>query len=150
MILNGQVELKAAQDVVWNVLLDPNALQQAIPGCEELVEVEPDKYQANLKLGIAAVRGAYQARVQVSDRVPTDRYRLRIEGSGGPGFVQIDGTVRLSQQGGDSTLVQYEYDVKVGGTIAAVGQRVLGGVAKFMMGEFFKAMQNRLPQGSPD
>ena len=146
MVLNGQVELNAPQDVVWSVLLDRNALQKSIPGCQELVEVAPDSYEANLKLGIAAVRGNYQARVQVSDQVPTDHYRLRIEGSGGPGYVQIDGTIQLAPQGGASTLVQYEYEVKVGGTIAAVGQRVLGGVAKFMMGEFFKAMRSQLPQ----
>ncbi len=145
-MLNGKVELQAAQDVVWKVLLDPNSLKQAIPGCEELVELEPDHYQANLKLGIAAVRGAYQARVQVSDQYPNEQYRLRIEGSGAPGFVNIDGTIRLAAQGDASTMVEYDYDVKVGGTIAAVGQRVLGGVAKYMMGEFFKAMRNQLPQ----
>ncbi len=146
VVINGQTTLNAAQEIVWKVLQDPDALKNAIPGCDELTEIEPDTYKATLKLGVAAVRGTYVARVQVADQVAPSQYRLRINGSGGTGFVDVDGTVRLTATGSDTTAVEYEFDVNVGGTIAGVGQRMLSGVAKFMMGEFVKSMEKQIPK----
>ena len=45
-----------------------------------------------------------------------------MEGSGGPGFVNGDAKIVLSESG-TSTTVEVTADVEVGGTIARVGQR---------------------------
>ena len=38
------------------------------------------------------------------------------------------------------TRVSYDADVQVGGLIASVGQRMLGGVSKMMLDQFFNRM----------
>jgi carbon monoxide dehydrogenase subunit G len=38
----------------------------------------------------------------------------------------------------------WDCDAEVGGMIASVGGRVLGGIAKFMAGQFFKAIEKQL------
>jgi carbon monoxide dehydrogenase subunit G len=144
MIVEGQVIFDAPRETVWNLLLDPEALRAAIPGCESMAESGPDQYDAALKLGIAAIKGNYTAQVRVAEKRPPESYRLSISGSGGPGFVNVDGRLDLAPQDG-KTAVDYRFDVQVGGMIAAVGQRMLGGVAKMMMGEFFKGLQKQLP-----
>ena len=40
------------------------------------------------------------------------------------------------------TLVTYAGDVEIGGLIAGVGQRIIGGIAKMLAGQFFKNMEN--------
>jgi len=42
------------------MLLDPKALQAAMPGCERFVEVAPSSYDVTIKIGIAAIKGTYQ------------------------------------------------------------------------------------------
>ena len=57
MKIEGTYKFKAAQEQVWEVLTHPRYLEKAIPGCEKLEETEPGKYDATLKIGIAAIKG---------------------------------------------------------------------------------------------
>jgi carbon monoxide dehydrogenase subunit G len=77
------------------------------------------------------------------DMKPPDSYRMAVEGSGAPGFVRGEATITLSDTG-VGTKVSYSADVQVGGLIAGVGQRMLGGVTKMMGDQFFNKMRQRL------
>jgi carbon monoxide dehydrogenase subunit G len=50
----------------------------------------------------------------------------------------------LQDVAGDQTAVHVSGDGQVGGVMAGVGQRLVEGVAKQLMGQFFQCMQNRL------
>ena len=63
------------------------------------------------------------------------------EGSGGPGFMQGDVSIDLEEANGQ-TILKYSTDAKIGGLIASVGQRMMGGVAKMMVDQFFKKMES--------
>lgn len=139
MKLEGSYEVRAPRQKVWSAFLDPETLRKAIPGCEKLEMVAPDEYKATLKIGVAAVKGTFEGKVRLSDKKPSDSYRLAAEGSGGPGFVRADTLISLSDiEGG--TRVSYSADVQVGGLIAGVGQRMIGGVSKMMADQFFNRM----------
>jgi carbon monoxide dehydrogenase subunit G len=62
------------------------------------------------------------------------------EGAGGPGFMKGDVAIDLEDRGGE-TLLKYSTDAKVGGIIAGLGQRMIGGVAKMMVEQFFKKVE---------
>ncbi len=143
MKLEGKHTFQATQDRVWDLLTNPRHLEKALPGCEKLEEKEPGKYDALLKIGIAAVKGTYDGKVEIADPVPPKQYRLIGEGSGNPGFVKGEAFIELTQQD-QNTLVSYKGDVQVGGLIAGVGQRLIGGIAKMMLGQFFKNMEKEL------
>jgi uncharacterized protein len=143
MKLEGSYEVKAPRQKVWSAFLDPETLRKAIPGCEKLEMVGPDEYKATLKIGVAAVKGTFEGKVRLLDKKPSDSYRLAAEGSGGPGFVRADTLISLDDiEGG--TRVSYSADVQVGGLIAGVGQRMLGGVSKMMADQFFNRMSELL------
>jgi carbon monoxide dehydrogenase subunit G len=143
MKLEGSYEVKASRDKVWSAFLDPETLRKAIPGCEKLEMIGPDEYKATLKIGVAAVKGTFEGKVRLSDKKPSDSYRLAAEGSGGPGFVRADTVISLADIDG-GTRVSYSADVQVGGLIAGVGQRMLGGVSKMMADQFFTRMSEQL------
>ncbi len=143
MKLEGSYDVKAPRQKVWSAFLDPETLRKAIPGCEKLEMIAPDEYKATLKVGVGAVKGTFEGKVRLSDKKPSDSYRLAAEGSGGPGFVRADTLISLSDiEGG--TRVSYSADVQVGGLIAGVGQRMLGGVSKMMADQFFNRMSEQL------
>ena len=143
MKLEGSYEVKAPREKVWSAFLDPDTLRKAIPGCEKLEMVGPDEYKATMKIGVAAVKGTFEGKVRLSDKKPSDSYRLAAEGSGGPGFVRADTLISLADIDG-GTRVSYTADVQVGGLIAGVGQRMLGGVSKMMADQFFNRMSEQL------
>jgi carbon monoxide dehydrogenase subunit G len=59
-----------------------------------------------------------------------------VEGNGKIGFMKGEGLLKLTPQG-EGTGVAYEGDVQVGGTMAAVGQRLIDATAKMMIKRFF-------------
>ncbi len=143
MKIDGTHTFQATQEQVWDLLTNPRHLEKALPGCESLEEREPGKYDALLKIGIAAVKGTYNGKVEISDSDPPNQYRLSGEGIGSPGFVKGEALIELSRQD-QSTLVSYKGDVQVGGLIAGVGQRLISGITKMMLGQFFKNMEKEL------
>ena len=143
MKIEGSHDVPAPRQKVWDAFLDPRQLQKAIPGCEKLEAVGADEFKATLKIGVAAVKGTFEGKVRLSDRKPPESYRLAAEGSGGPGFLKADTLITLSEIAG-GTRVAYSADVQVGGLIAGVGQRMLGGVSKMMADQFFGKMSDLL------
>ena len=141
MKFDGSFTFNASRDKVWQVLLDPKVLAQCVPGCESLREVGPDQYEAIMKVGVASVKGTYKGKVSIRDKRPPFHYVLSGEGSGGPGFMQGDVSVDLEENNGQ-TLLKYSSEAKVGGLIASIGQRMLNGVAKMMLDQFFKKMES--------
>ena len=141
MKIDGSYIFNAPRERVWQVLLDPKVLAQCVPGCESLNEVGPDQYEAIMKVGVASVKGTYKGKVAIKDKQTPSHYVLSGEGSGGPGFMQGNVAVDLEEQDGQ-TLLKYSSEAKVGGLIASIGQRMLGGVAKMMLDQFFKKMES--------
>lgn len=137
MILEGDLEIDAPRDVVWDLLNDPNILQKHMPGCESLDLVGEDRYEAVITLGVAAIKGTYKARFDILDKRPPQSYTLRIEGSGKPGFVKGEGQVTLEDLGA-RTLLKYSGEMQVGGVIARVGQRLIGTISKKLTRQFFQ------------
>jgi carbon monoxide dehydrogenase subunit G len=143
MKIEGSSDIPAPREKVWAAFLDPDILAQALPGCEKLEAIGPNEYKATMKVGVAAIKGTFEGKVKLSDLEPPNRYRMAVEGSGGPGFVRGDAGMEMSDVDG-GTKVSYDADVQVGGLIASVGQRMLGGVTKMMLDQFFTRMTELL------
>lgn len=137
MKLEGSFKFEESQAQVWEAVTNPRHLEKAIPGCASLKEYEPNKYDVLLKIAIPAVKGSYTLKFEMADAQPPQQCRLIGEGSGGPGFVKGETTIKLTVED-DGTVLNYAGDVQVGGLIAGIGQRMIGGIAKMMAKQFFK------------
>jgi carbon monoxide dehydrogenase subunit G len=144
MRVEGTYRFPASQQRVFEVLLDPAALRNCIPGCERLEPIGEDRYEATLKVGVAAVRGTYKGEVQIADRDDPTSYRMRVQGRGGPGFVKGEATITVRPVSDTEAEVVVVGDGQVGGMIAGVAQRLMGGVANMMMNQFFECLRKQL------
>lgn len=149
MKLEATYTILAPRDLVWQQLMNPEALGRALPGCEK-IESNPDgSFRAELKVGIAAVKGTYHGRIEILEAVPPERYRMKVEGQGTGGFLKGEGMVTLSDHVTE-TLISYAGDVQVGGIIASVGQRLMLGAAKQIVNQFFEAFAKQIkPSDQP-
>lgn len=140
MKLEGIYRFPQPLDQVWSALNDPAVLEKATPGCKSLTQVGPSEFEAELEMGVANIKGKYKGKVAITEAEPLSGYRLHIEGKGSPGFVSASVAIRLSP-GESGTELTYQGDAQVGGMIAGVGQRILGGVARLTLEQFFKAVE---------
>lgn len=138
----------AAQQELWKLLHDPARLTHCIPGCEQMVEAGRDKYTATLKIGVAAVKGTYVGQVQISEKQPYSVFKLTVDGSGRPGFVRGLAAIGLLEEGERQTRLSISGEAQVGGPIASVGQRFLHGIARQMIGTFFRNIEKELLNGN--
>jgi len=139
MKVEGAYTFPGPPQQVWELLLDPESLRLCIPGVESLTETSADHWDAVMKVGVAAIKGTYKGKVAIVEKEPPNNYTLQVEGSGGPGFVK--GTAKITLEAGDGgTHVKVDGDGQVGGMLAGVGQRMLPGVAKMLMNQFFECL----------
>lgn len=146
MEIRGTRTLKTRIDRLWDALDNPDLLARCAPGCKELELVGDGEYRALLELGVAAIKGRYVSRVTITDRERTDgsgSLRVAISGDGDSGFLHGTGQVQLEDRG-TGTYVAYHANVTVGGKVAGIGQRVLGGIANMLINQFFKSLEKEL------
>ena len=135
----GTTLVPAAPEMVWQTLLDPEALAAVIPGCHALDLVAENQYHATVSLGVGPVRGRFEAGVRLSDLDPPNALMLSGELSGPLGSSRGSGRVRLEAADG-GTRVTYDYSVAISGKVAAVGGRLLEGAARVVVGQFFERL----------
>lgn len=144
MKLQGSQVFSMGQRQLWELLQDPEVLREATPGCEWLRPVGEDEYDIELKIGVAAISGRYEGRIALRDKHPPERYTLAIEATGGTGFVKGEAQIALVPIDEGTTRLTFEGEAQVGGLIASVGQRMLEGVGKFIVGQFFKNLEREV------
>ena len=152
MKISGSYTLPVAPERAYQMLQDPAILAQAIPGCESLEKIGADEYRMKMKVLLAALSGQFGGKVRITDQSSPSSFRLIVESSGRIGFLKGDGLLKFVPRYTDYispraearipaaeviTVVSYEGDAQVGGTMAAVGQRLIDGTAKMMIKKFF-------------
>ena len=143
MDITGTYTFAAPPERVWALMMDPEKIASCIPGCERLEPDGVDRYKAAITIGMAAITGKYDGIVTISDKVEPSSYRLKVEGQGRPGFVKGEVAITLRADGAN-TVVDVAGTAQTGGTIARLGQRIVGSAAKMLQDRFFACMQSKL------
>ena len=139
MKISGTYTLPVPPERAYQMMQDPEVLARAMPGCQALEKTGENEYRMKMVMVLASLSGAFEGKVRITDQEPPSSFRLVVEGSGRIGFLKGDGVLRLrAVEGG--TEVSYEGEAQVGGTIAAIGQRLIDGTAKMMTKKFFEKL----------
>ena len=140
MKITGTYTLPVPVEKAYSSLQDPALLSQTMPGCESLDKIGPDEYAMKMKMAMSMVSGNFDGKVRIADQNPHSSFKLIVEGQGKIGFVKGTGAINLKAIDEKSTEVTYDGDVQVGGTIAAVGSRLIDTTSKMMIKKFFDKM----------
>ena len=146
--LSGDNAFKVGRERLWALLNDPEVLKRAIPGCNAVERITDDRYRMGLKVQVAAVSGEYMGEVEIQDRIIPTHYVLLVGGEGSIGFMKGRASFDLDARDDGSTQLRYVGTAEVGGLVAGVGQRVLIGVARFLVGRFFKGIEKEIDAGT--
>jgi carbon monoxide dehydrogenase subunit G len=147
MKVEGSYKVPGSRETVYKLLLNREALLNAFPGCQKLTSNQECSYDAEMCVGIAAVKGTYQGRVEILDQKPPERFRMRVNLHGKGGFLKGEGEIVLSSSG-DETTVSYSGETQVGGMIAAVGQRMIQAASRQIVSQFFQAFADQIQRAS--
>ena len=142
--IGGQEKFSAPVDRLWDALNDPAVLTRCIPGCREMIPEGEDRYRVHLDLKVASVGGSFEGAIALTDKAEPTSCRITVSGSGTLGQGTGAASFELSAEADGSTLMHYAGEGEIGGLVAGVGQRVLKGVAKHLIGRFFTALRKEV------
>ena len=131
------------QERAYAALQDPVVLAKCMPGCESLEKVGDNEYAMKMKMVMAALSGQFAGKVRIADPEPSSSFKLIVEGTGKIGFMKGEGLLNL-RAAGPAVEVAYDGEVQVGGTMAAVGQRLIETTSKMMIKRFFEKLSEEL------
>jgi 2-furoyl-CoA dehydrogenase large subunit len=138
----GQEIIPGDPQTVFTMLLDVNVLGSLIPGCQGIDQESPTQFRAEVLIGIGPVKGRYRVNISLSNLEPPHAVTLTGSATGALGFGRGHGRIVLAEDAG-TTRLQYEYTAHIGGKLAAIGDRLLDGAARVLIGQFFSALRRR-------
>ncbi|GAA4333224.1 molybdopterin-dependent oxidoreductase [Pigmentiphaga soli] len=144
----GEILLPAPPEAIFAVLLDPAALARVVPGCNALEETGPNRYRADVTVGVGMIKARYAAEIALSELDPPRRLRLAGSGLSSMGAARGSGLVTLEPAGG-GTLLRYDYEAEVSGKVAAVGGRMLEGAARIILRQLFEQLGRQAGGAAP-
>lgn len=141
--LTGEYDFKAPQELVWEMMLDPDVLAMTIPGCEKLDRIDENSFQGRLNIKVGPVQGVFQGKVESSELRPPASFRISVNGNGPAGVVRGEGTVMLEAVE-ENTRIHYDGTVQINGRIASVGQRVMDSSAKSIVRQSLQNLDRQI------
>jgi carbon monoxide dehydrogenase subunit G len=139
MKISGSAQVPHPPERTYELMQDPAVLSKAIPGCESLEKNSEGEYKMKMKMILASFSGLFEGKVRLVDPVPPTSFRMVVEGSGKIGFMKGEGVLTLTAKDG-GTEVAYDGDAQIGGTIAAVGQRLIDTTSRLLIKRFFEKL----------
>ena len=145
MKIEGSLSVSAAPEKLWDLLQDPEFLKEVMPGCKELKETGEDEFTGIIEAKVGSISSKYTTKFSIQDKNPPHSYHLHLEGKGKGGFVRADINVVLEPNIGE-TILKYDGDVAIGGTVARIGQRLVDVAAKMMINKGFQKLKEKVEE----
>ncbi|MDE0209000.1 MAG: carbon monoxide dehydrogenase subunit G [Boseongicola sp.] len=145
MKIEGTETLSASPQSVWDALYDPEVLQSCIPGCEEIVGFPKDGSVDIVVLQkVGPVKARFRGTITLDDVEKYKEITLNGVGKGGAaGFVRGTARVQLGESDSGTELI-YDAELRVGGKIAQIGSRLIGGFARRFTNQCFKNLRTHM------
>jgi uncharacterized protein len=149
MKIVGEATARGSVETVWGALHDAAVLARAIPGCEQFEISGPGLGQFIATTALPAIGGTYAGKLTVAEQQRPSLLKLTVSATGEQGTMTADVTLRLSDTADATTLVSYEANGTVAGSIAGVGTRLLVSAAKRLADEFFAGLNESVTVPEP-
>lgn len=145
MEFSGEVPIKASRERVWEFLTDANQVTQCAPGLQSVEVVDESHFKCVVRAGVGMIRGNFNFDIVWTEMDAPNHATMTANGKIPGSAVAMNSTMVLDEtDGGAGTLMRWSSDVRVSGTIASVGARLMGGVADRMTKDIFSCIQSKL------
>jgi uncharacterized protein len=143
MLMENSFRVQAPIQKVWDIVMRPEVLEEAIPGAEEIRQSEDDVYHCVVKQKVGPIAVKFKFTETIVERVaPT---HIKAVGKGGDtnkaGFFTQDLTVDLTEVDDGAVEVSYWTSVQLVGRLATFGDRVMRSKAKEIEEKFTQGLK---------
>jgi uncharacterized protein len=144
MEFSGDVTINASRDKVWAFLTDPHQVTQCAPGLQSVDVIDDSHFKCVVRAGVGMIKGNFNFDIRWLDMDEPNLARMQADGKIPGSAVSMTSEMRLEDNGENNTLMHWSSNVRVSGTIAGVGARLMSGVADRQTKEIFACIKSKL------
>jgi uncharacterized protein len=144
MHFEGSVPIKASREKVWAFVTDPEQVGPCGPGVEKVDVIDPTHFKAAAKVGIGFINARFNVDMEFAEQQPPDRALIKAHGQAPGSAVDATAEMRLSDGDEGTTVMDWNADVNLSGTLASVGARLIEGTANKMISQTFDCIRTTL------
>ena len=144
MLLTGQHIVNASAQQIWDMMMDPDALARITPAITSLERIDEDNFKAIADVKIGPVGGRFTGNLKVSERVEPESFNLSVQQNSKIGNANAVMAMKLVAISPTQTQVSFNGDVKLSGTLAIMGGRVITPVANMLSKQFFEELEKEV------
>ncbi|MEA2609108.1 MAG: uncharacterized protein QOJ75_1351 [Chloroflexota bacterium] len=144
MRFEGSVPIRASRERVWAFVIDPEQVGQCGPGVETIEVVDATHFKATAKVGIGFISARFVVSMEFAVAEPPHRAVIKAHGQAPGSAVDATAEMRLSDGADGGTVMDWQADVNIVGSLASVGARLIEGTANKMIGQTFDCMRSKL------
>ena len=147
MILTGQETVNAHNEAVWGIFMDTEALGRIIPFVKHLEKTDEENYTSLFEVKVGPVRGSFTGTFKMIDVVAPGTFKLAVQQNSRMGNANVLVTLNIIGDSPAQTTVTFNGDVKLSGTLATMGGRVLTPIANMLAKQFFAGLEKEVTVG---
>jgi carbon monoxide dehydrogenase subunit G len=141
--IEGTRVFDAPRDTVWGVLNDPAQMASLMPGVESF-EVKNDRQwvaKVKIPLGLGGLRMSIN--MDKVEETPPTYAKLAAKGNGVGAIMNMETEFHLDETA-EGTSMRWAADVKIGGAVGGMGQRVLQPIINQQVGNVLDALDRQV------
>ena len=138
MIITESFILQARRERVAALLADVEQIAACVPGVQNVRMVEPDTYEAMLRMQIGPIKSSFAGSVQIDRSDAPDRLSAKAQGKdrSTQSMAKVGFSANLEEIGDGTTRVDAEADVSIRGRLGQFGTGVIQATATQMLNDF--------------
>lgn len=150
MHFEGQQTLNLTQAKAWQFLTDPNQVGKCVPGLQTIAVVDSSHFNAEVGFGVGSFSATFTINVEWLELEVPNRARMKMHGSASNSVVDGESEMKLTPVDDKTTNLDWTANVNVGGTLASVANRLMGGVTQRLTQKFFDCVKEKMEgEGRP-
>ncbi|MCS7195528.1 MAG: carbon monoxide dehydrogenase subunit G [Meiothermus sp.] len=143
---SGQERVQAEADKVWRFIQDPQKVASCLPDLTS-VEIKDEKNMvATVGVAVGPVRGTFRFNIELDPRPEENKVMVRLRGGGLGSAVDLTASASITDQGDQTTLLDWQGQATVSGPAASLGGRVLDAQAKKLIQTVFANLSQRMSE----
>jgi carbon monoxide dehydrogenase subunit G len=144
MQLTGKHVVNASPLKIWEMLMDTNTLARIVPGISRLEKTGDNTYKSIIEIKMGPVNSSFAGDLQMEDIKDPEGFTLKVQQNSKIGNAKAAIKISLSPINDNQSEVAFDGDVNLSGMLAAMGQRLIGGVSNTLTKQFFANLEKEL------
>jgi carbon monoxide dehydrogenase subunit G len=149
--VNERIEVPAPAQIVWDVLSDPRAVVDCVPGAALGDQLEDGSFNASLIVKFGPAKVAFKATVALELDAAAMTGNVTAKGKDSIGGTRVRATMKFSvvgQADPPATAIPVAAEVEISGKLASLIESGATLVVKRMVGEFTERLAARCAAGA--